>query len=318
MIEMNCKNGNRLPSYTNKHVIGDERKRLAHLVAPHVESFNYFINHGLLESIQNIPAMDIKLEEDLYINIKFVSASIGYPTKRDEFCSDDRLTPREARERNISYTGSLNAVVIVKISGKDEKDNCTELELNIKLGDLPIMVQSSRCHLKDLSPSKLVDLKEEANEMGGYFIMNGIERVIRLLQVQRRNYAMAIERSSYKNRGTSYSDKGVAMRCVRQDQSSVTVTLHYLNNGGATLKFVLRKQEFLLPVVIVAKALVDISDKELFDRIVQKDHANTFLTARLEILLRDAKQYNVFTQVYSSSSSFVLLVLLVLLSLSSL
>ena len=123
MIKINNKYGNRLPSYTDKHVIGDERKRLAHVVAPHVESFNYFINHGLLESIQSIPAMDIKLEDDLYINIKYVSASIGYPTKRDEFCSDDRLTPREARERNISYTGSLHAAVIVKISGNNDHYN---------------------------------------------------------------------------------------------------------------------------------------------------------------------------------------------------
>jgi hypothetical protein len=29
-----------------------------------------------------------------------------------------------------------------------------------------------------------VSLKEEANEMGGYFINNGIERVVRLLQVR--------------------------------------------------------------------------------------------------------------------------------------
>lgn len=71
------------------------------------------------------------------------------------------------------------------------------------------------------------------------------------------------------SRGAYYSDKGVSMRCVRSDQSSVTVTLHFLTNGGATLRFVLRKQEFLLPVILVAKALVNISDKELFDRIVR-------------------------------------------------
>ena len=63
------------------------------------------------------------------------------------------------------------------------------------------------------------------------------------------------------------------MRCVRSDQTSATVTLHYLNNGGATLRFVIRKQEFLLPVILVAKALVNISDKELFDRIVRYDTA---------------------------------------------
>jgi DNA-directed RNA polymerase I subunit RPA2 len=160
---------------------------------------------------------------------------------------------------------------------------------------------SERCHLRGCKPSKLVELKEEANEVGGYFVMNGIERCVRLLQVPRRNYATAIQRSSYKNRGSSYSDRGVAMRCVRQDQSSVTITLHYLNNGGATLKFVLRKQEFLLPVVIVAKALMDITDKELFDRVAQGDLTNTFMTARLELLLRDAKSYNCNTKAECAS-----------------
>jgi hypothetical protein len=72
--------------------------------------------------------------------------------------------------------------------------------------------------------------------------------------------------------------------------------LHYLNNGGATLKFVLRKQEFLLPVVMVAKALMDISDQELFDRVVQGDVSNTFLTTRLELLLQDFKPYKLNTK----------------------
>jgi DNA-directed RNA polymerase I subunit RPA2 len=94
----------------------------------------------------------------------------------------------------------------------------------------------------------------------------------------------------------NYSEKGVAMRCTRPDQSSVTNTLHYLSNGGATLRFVLRKQEFLLPVVLVARALVNMSDKELFDRLVQGDTHNTFLTTRLELLLRDFKSFQLHTK----------------------
>jgi DNA-directed RNA polymerase I subunit RPA2 len=42
---------------------------------------------------------------------------------------------------------------------------------------------------------------------------------------------MAIERGSFKNRGPNYSDKGVSMRCARKDETTQTVTLHYLNNG---------------------------------------------------------------------------------------
>jgi hypothetical protein len=47
---------------------------------------------------------------------------------------------------------------------------------------------------------------------------------------------MAISRGAFKNRGTGYTDKGVMMRCVRADQSSVTMTLHYMHNGSAMFR----------------------------------------------------------------------------------
>ena len=87
--------------------------------------------------------------------------------------------------------------------------------------------------------------------------MNGIERCIRMLQIPRRNYATAIQRSNYKNRGSTYTDLGVVMRSSRynHDQSSITNTIHYLTTGGVTIKFIARKQEFLIPIIIVIRAL---------------------------------------------------------------
>lgn len=148
--------------------------------------------------------------------------------------------------------------------------------------------------------------------MGGYFIVNGIERCVRLLQIPRRNHATAIQRSSYKKRGNTYTDLGVAMRCVRHngDESSITNTLHYLTTGGANLRFVARKQEFMLPVILLFRILsgpeyrhetkgadvaaggecgMGITDEELYRRIVQGNHANTFLVARAGLLLQDSR-----------------------------
>ena len=284
--------GQRVPSYSNRFVNTETRDRLEHLVAPHVDSFNYFLEYGLNEAISDIPVMEFMLEDGPIIKLRFTEAQISYPTKNDDFSETSNLTPREARERGISYTGALLVHLVVDVDDKIEG-----LGFSAKFGDFPIMVKSERCHLRGLTAPKLVSMKEEANEVGGYFVTNGIERVIRLLQVPRRNYATAIERNSFKKRGPAYSDKGVVMRCCRPDQTSITMTLHYLINGGATLKFVLRKQEFLLPVVIIAKALMDITDKELFDRVVQGDVGNTFMTTRLELLLRDAKQYGIFSSV---------------------
>lgn len=138
--------------------------------------------------------------------------------------------------------------------------------------------------------------------------MNGIERCVRLLQIPRRNFPTAIQRSAYKNRGSTYTDLGVAIRCARHtgDQSSITNTVHYLTTGAANLRFVARKQEFLIPVVLVLRALsgsatttdaadaaggagAGITDEELYNRIVQGDDKNTFLVARVGLLLQDTR-----------------------------
>jgi DNA-directed RNA polymerase I subunit RPA2 len=281
--------GQRLPSGADKFVPESTHKRLKHLVAPHVDSFNYFLENGLTTAVADILPLEMQLVDGPFIKIAVQSVHIANPFKNEDGALEQRLTPREARERGLSYCAKMTVQMKVEVDGH-------ALDVTSKAGDMPIMVMSKNCHMRNMNPEELCFHREEANECGGYFIVNGIERVIRLLQVPRRNYAAAIERSSYKNRGASYSEKGVAMRCVRADQSSVTVTLHYLNNGGSTMKFVVRKQEFLVPVVLIAKALVNLSDKELYDRIMKGDSSNTFLSTRLELLLRDVKQYALSTR----------------------
>lgn len=59
---------------------------------------------------------------------------------------------------------------------------------------------------------QLVARKEEAVEMGGYFICNGIERIIRLLVQQRRHYIMALRRGAFRKRGSNYTDLGTLIR----------------------------------------------------------------------------------------------------------
>jgi DNA-directed RNA polymerase I subunit RPA2 len=74
-----------------------------------------------------------------------------------------------------------------------------------------------------------------------------------------------------------------------------TNTVHYLENGGITLRFSMRKQEYMIPVFMVLKALVDATDKEIFAALVQRDFDNTFLTDRVEMLLRGFKSYNLWS-----------------------
>lgn len=146
-----------------------------------------------------------------------------------------------------------------------------------------------------MSAAELVRHHEEPEEFGGYFVINGNERLIRYLILPRRNHVISLIRPSFANRGPSYTPYAVQIRCVRPDQTSVTNSLHYLSNGSAMLRFSLRKQEYVIPIMLVLKALVSASDKEIFEGVIMQDYENTFLTDRVELLLRSFKMYTMHT-----------------------
>ncbi|CAG2054315.1 unnamed protein product [Timema podura] len=79
---------------------------------------------------------------------------------------------------------------------------------------------SDRCHLANLSPKELIAKSEHEDEWGGYFIVKGHERLIRMLLMTRRNYPIAVNRPTWKNRGKYFSDLGVIVRCVAEDETS--------------------------------------------------------------------------------------------------
>ena len=79
------------------------------------------------------------------------------------------------------------------------------------------MVRSANCHLHDLSEEELVKKREDMAEMGGYFIINGNERVMRMLIMVKRNYPVGFQRPTFVNRGKLYTPYAVSMRCVRED-----------------------------------------------------------------------------------------------------
>ena len=256
---------------------------LRRLVAPHVESFNYVLQGGLAAAVADIPAREfVPVPGGKRMTIWLEDAAITYPVDASAGRADTRKWPSECRERGITYDAPLQLTVAWQV--EDEEAH----RVSFTAGQVPIMIQSKHCHLNGLSPTELAAVHEEMNEVGGYFICNGIERIVRMLQMPRRNYPMAISRASYRKRGALYTDKGVQLRAVRADQSAVTLTLHYLADGNATLRFSLRKQEFFIPIVLVLRALRDCTDKELFSHIMAGDEGNTYLADRVGLILRDA------------------------------
>ena len=286
---------------------------LLEAIQPHVESFNALLDESklleaalkdigtktFLDGQQETPQERAERQRngqstrkrnrlcvrvrELFIERAALPATNKFSTKNRE------IYPAECRERHASYRGKLRARLEFRLNEGDWHESVREM------GQIPIMLRSNRCHLEKDTPAQLVQHKEESEELGGYFIVNGIEKLIRMLIVNRRNYPMAIIRPSFANRGTTYTKFGIQIRSVRPDQTSQTNVLHYLNDGNVTFRFSWRKNEYLVPVMMILKALVETNDREIFEGLIgvhgSEGTKNTFMTERVELLLRTYKAY---------------------------
>lgn len=71
-----------------------------------------------------------------------------------------------------------------------------------------------------MEPAELVAAKEHEEEWGGYFLVKGHERLLRMLVMMRRNYPVAIRRPTWKSRGNLFSEMGILIRTVTPDQTA--------------------------------------------------------------------------------------------------
>jgi DNA-directed RNA polymerase subunit B" len=143
------------------------------IVRHHVDSFNDFLEHGLQKVIDEQRIIETEIE-GTYVKLKKIR--VGFPVVREADGAVDRLHPAEARLRNITYAAPLflSMTIVTPDGEKEEKE--------AEIGLLPIMIWSKKCNLVGLSYTEMIELGEDPQDPGGYFIINGTERVITTLE----------------------------------------------------------------------------------------------------------------------------------------
>eukprot|EP00494_Astrolonche_serrata_P028614 UN28881 len=112
----------------------------------------------------------------------------------------------------------------------------------------------------------------------------------------RRNKGIGIHRKAYMKRDTKYTQVGVLYRGCLNDQSSMTNVVHYVGDGTATIEFLLRKGQYLVPAVLLLRCLKDCTDREIYEQMMMGQKDNSFLSERIELMLRLAKNSQIRTQ----------------------
>jgi DNA-directed RNA polymerase II subunit RPB2 len=160
------------------------------LVKHHIDSFDHFIDTIIPEIIDENRTIEQEATNTIDgVNIKckitFGSIFLDSPQFIESDGKINKYSPMDARLRGLTYQAPLY-IDIVKIIRKTNLETLEEKEEEKKetilLDWIPVMLQSSYCMLKGKNP---VDMKECLYDKGGYFIVNGTERVI--IQQERMN-----------------------------------------------------------------------------------------------------------------------------------
>jgi len=143
-------------------------------VRHHIDSFNSFMTRGMQavvdETGELLPAIIPHGAKEY--KIRFGNVSVGNPVVKEADGSMNKILPFEARIRQITYEAPITLELFV------EQDGIRKDPVIAELGSLPIMLKSNACYLSKMGGRDLIENGEDPTDPGGYFVINGTERVL--------------------------------------------------------------------------------------------------------------------------------------------
>ena len=249
------------------------------LVSHHLESYNEFIKNGIRRIFkENNPIRFIEREDEgtdstkrnechLYLGGKDGSKIYyGRPVIYDDN-NAHYMFPNDARLRNMTYGITIHYDVEVDFVYyvNEEKKEHSILLPKIYLGRFPIMLQSELCILNTLNKEVRFNMGECRNDYGGYFIIDGKEKVL-ISQEKFADNLLYIR--EYKGDDEIYSHSA-EIRSVSEDSSKpirttavkIVAPSSVLSNNQIVVAVPNVKKP--VPLFILMRALGIISDKDI-------------------------------------------------------
>jgi len=248
------------------------------LVAHHLESYNSFINKGIGQIFrENNPIRFIEREDEnnssgkrnecqLYLGGKDGSKIYyGKPIIYDDH-NAHFMFPNDARLRNMTYGVTIHydvEVDFVYYDGDEKKEHSILLP-KIYLGRFPIMLHSDLCILNTLNKDVRFNMGECRNDYGGYFIIDGMEKVI-ISQEKFADNLLYIR----KNKADNVYSFSAEIRSVSEDTSKpirttavkIVAPSPSLTNNQIVVAVPNVKKP--VPLFILMRALGVVSDKDI-------------------------------------------------------
>ncbi len=239
------------------------------LVGQHLDSFNRFIREELQQVVDSVSEIKPKIEG---YTVALGKIEVHPPSIREADGSEHPLYPNEARIRNLTYASKL---LLECTPIRRDGSTTTRLEtVRIYIGDLPIMLRSETCLLHGMTEEELIKHGEDPKDPGGYFIINGSERVL-VTQEDLAPNRILIEEAS---KSSSYTHIAKVFSTSRGFRAPVTIERKRTGELRVSFPSVPGK----IPLAILMKALGLESDKDIADVISDDEEIRNELIVTIE------------------------------------
>ncbi|MBI4163355.1 MAG: DNA-directed RNA polymerase subunit B'' [Candidatus Aenigmarchaeota archaeon] len=212
-----------------------------------IDSYNNFIDFGIQKVMEEIGIIKLTSETG-EIKLKFGKVEIGKPVVKEADGSLRVIAPNEARIRNLTYLAPVWVDVIQITDAGEERPE------KVNIGEIPVMVHSKLCTTNGLAYNDLVKLNEDPYDTGGYFIVNGTERVLVLIEEISSNRPIIQKDGEDVKIRISSEKSGFKQRHVIERKP----------NGEITISFANIKK---LSIVTLLRALGLETDKEICEQV---------------------------------------------------
>ncbi len=145
------------------------------LVQHHVDSFNDMLDVGIPKFMKASNPFELRIKGDRIIRV-YIGGKEGNVYSYESPKEDDGMAtfPHACRLDNKTYALSLYADIDIEYIFPDNSSETKKFS-NVLLGEMPLMLRSRLCYLTGYPP---YDVGECKYELGGYFIIDGAEKVL--------------------------------------------------------------------------------------------------------------------------------------------